>query len=318
MSTPTTSTPVLCLTMNPAVDLSTDTDRVVPTHKLRCGEMLHGAGGGGINVARVLQRLGATAHVLCPAGGPSGEWLKSRLTDEGLIASLVPIAQETRMSLTVHELSSGAEYRFVMPGPTLGEPEWQTCLQMLADWAPFPAWVVASGSLPPGAPADFYARVARLCRERGARLVLDASGPALAAALAAGVYLVKPNLRELSELLGETLDDPATWQPAAQRLVNDGSAEVVALSLGHRGALLATADGVWQADPLPVAVVSAVGAGDSFVGGLVWGLRQGLPLTQAFAWGIASGSAALLQVGHPLSGGEDIRRLQPQVVIRRL
>ena len=318
MTTPNQNLPVLCLTMNPAVDLSTGTERVVPTHKLRCGETLHAAGGGGINVARVLQRLGSAAHVLCPAGGPSGEWLKSRLADEGLGTSLVPIAQETRISLTVHELCSGAEYRFVMPGPALAEPEWQTCLQRLADWAPFPAWVVASGSLPPGVPADFYARVARLCRERGARLVLDASGPALAAALAAGVYLVKPNLRELSELLGEPLDDPATWQAAAQRLVDAGSAEVVALTLGHRGALLATADAVWQADPLPVAVVSAVGAGDSFVGGLVSALQRGKTLLDAFGWAVAAASATLLTVGTALCRAEDVHRLRAGVAITRL
>lgn len=307
--------PVLCLTMNPAVDLSTDTERVVPTHKLRCGETLHDAGGGGINVARVLQRLGGSAHALCPAGGPSGEWLKSRIADEQLPASFVAIAQETRMSLTVHELSSGAEYRFVMPGPLLAEPEWLACLQRLAERDPFPAWVVASGSLPPGAPADFYARVARLCRERGARLVLDAAGPPLSAALTEGVYLVKPNLRELGELLGETLDQPAAWEAAAQGLVNGGSAEVVALSLGHQGALLVTRDVAWRADPLAVKVVSAVGAGDSFVGGMVAALQRGETLLDAFGWAVAAASATLLTPGTALCCPNAVRDLRPQVRI---
>jgi 6-phosphofructokinase 2 len=175
--------------------------------------------------------------------------------------------------------------------------------------------VVASGSLPPGVPADFYARVARLCRDRGARLVLDASGPALAAALACGVYLVKPNLRELSELLGETLDDPGAWQAAAKRLVDDGSAEVVALSLGHRGALLTTADGAWQADALPVQVASAVGAGDSFVGGMVSALQGGEGLQTAFGWAMAAASATLLTSGTALCRAEDVRRLRGQVAI---
>ncbi len=307
--------PVLCLTMNPAVDLSTDTERVLPTHKLRCGETLHDAGGGGINVARVLLRLGGSAHALCPAGGPSGEWLKSRVADEHLPASFVPIAQETRMSLTVHELSSGAEYRFVMPGPTLAEPEWQACLHRLSDSQPFPAWVVASGSLPPGVPADFYARVARLCRERGARLVLDAAGPALAAALAEGVYLVKPNLRELGELLGQTLDEPVAWEAAARGLVDKGAAEVVALSLGHQGALLATRGGAWRADPLPVQVVSAVGAGDSFVGGMVASLQRGETLLDAFGWAMAAASATLLTAGTALCRTQDVDRLRAKVVI---
>lgn len=307
--------PVLCLTMNPAVDLSTHTERVVPTHKLRCGTTLHDAGGGGVNVARVLMRLGGAAHALCPAGGPSGEWLKSRIGDEGLAAHFVAIAQETRVSLTVHELSSGEEFRFVMPGPGLSEPEWRACLQAVLDRQPAPVWVVASGSLPPGVPVDFYAQLARLCRERGAKLVLDAAGPALAAALAEGVYLVKPNLRELSELLGEPLESPAAWRAAAKGLVDRGVAEVVALTLGHLGAMLVTREGIWCAEPLAVPVVSAVGAGDSFVGGMVWALHDGQPILDAFAWGVAAGSATLLTAGTALCCAEDVQRLRADVVV---
>lgn len=312
---PEQAPPVLCLTMNPAVDLSTDTERVVPTNKLRCGTALHDAGGGGINVARVLTRLGGAAHALCPAGGPSGEWLKGRMVDEGLTATFLPMAIETRLSFTVHEQCSGAEYRFVMPGPTLCEAEWRSCLQALMDLNPFPVWVVASGSLPPGVPVDFYAHLARLCRERGAKLVLDAAGPPLAAAMAEGVYLAKPNLRELSELVGDPLESPAAWCAAAQGLVDRGAADVVALTLGHLGAVLVTREGLWCADPLPVPVVSAVGAGDSFVGGMVWALHDGQPLLDAFAWGVAAGSATLLTAGTALCRAEDVQRLRAGVVV---
>lgn len=301
--------------MNPAVDLSTDTERVAPTEKLRCGAALHDAGGGGVNVARVLARLGGAAHALCPAGGSSGEWLKARMATEAMDATFLLLTDETRVSFTVHEQSSGAEYRFVMPGPTLSEAEWRSCLQALMDLNPFPVWVVASGSLPPGVPADFYARLACLCRERGARLVLDAAGPALAAAMAEGVYLVKPNLRELSELVGAPLESPAAWCAAAQGLVDRGAAEVVALTLGHLGAVLVTREGLWCADPLAVPVVSAVGAGDSFVGGMVWALHDGQPLLDAFAWGVAAGSATLLTAGTALCRAEDVRRLRTQVVL---
>ncbi len=301
--------------MNPAVDLSTDTERVVPTNKLRCGAALHDAGGGGINVARVLTRLGGAAHALCPAGGPSGEWLKGRMVDEGLTATFLPMAIETRVSFTVHEQCSGAEYRFVMPGPTLSDTEWRSCLQALMDLNPFPLWVVASGSLPPGVPVDFYAHLARLCRERGAKLVLDAAGTALAAAMVEGVYLVKPNLRELSELVDDPLETPGAWCAAAKGLIDQGAAEVVALTLGHLGAVLATREGVWCADPLALPVVSAVGAGDSFVGGMVWALHDGRPLLDAFAWGVASGSATLLTAGTALCRAEDVRRLRTQVVL---
>ena len=317
--TPSRTPPrIVCLTMNPSVDLATETERVVPTHKLRCSDTLHDAGGGGINVARVLTRLGGRCTALCPTGGSPGHWLERRMREEGLESVFLPVADETRVSFTVHEHSTGAEFRFVMPGPHLTEGEWRACLDHLERLADFPDLLVASGSLPPGVPTDFYARLARLCRERGARMVLDTSGPSLSAALAEGVYLFKPNLKELAELAGQALETPEQWQAAARQLVLHGQAEVVALTLGHLGALLVTRDAMWSAPPLDIPVASAVGAGDSFVGGLVWGLQQGQPLEQAFAWGIAAGSAALLSAGTGLSNLDDIRRLQPQVAIRRV
>lgn len=317
--TEATSRPhVLCLTMNPSVDLATETEAVVPTHKLRCGDTLHDAGGGGVNVARVLTRLGGHCLSVCPTGGSSGQWLQRRMREEGLDSVFLPIADETRVSFTVHEHSTGAEFRFVMPGPHLSETEWQGALRHVQGLHPFPDIVVASGSLPPGAPVDFYARLARLCRTRGARMVLDTSGPALAAALAEGVYLFKPNLKELAELAGRPLETADQWQAAARQLVIDGKAEVVALTLGHLGALLVTREAMWIAPPLDVPVASAVGAGDSFVGALVWGLQRQLPLEQAFGWGIAAGTATLLSTGTALCAPGDVQRLQAQVRVTRL
>lgn len=309
---------VLCLTMNPSVDLATETERVVPTEKLRCSETQHDAGGGGVNVARVLQRLGGRCTALCPAGGSSGQWLQERMAQEGLTTVFVPTAAETRVSFAVHEHCTGAEYRFVMPGPRLSEGEWQACLDALVTADSFPDLLVASGSLPPGVPDDFYARLARLCKQRGSRMVLDTSGPALAAAVAEGVFLVKPNLRELAALSGQPLASPAQWEAAARALVSDGRAEVVALTLGHLGALLVTRDGQWTAPPLPIEVASAVGAGDSFVAGMVWGLQEGLDLPTAFSWGVACGSAALVSTGTGLCSLADVRRLQPQVELQVL
>lgn len=318
MSTSPPAPSVLCLTMNPSVDLATETEEVVPTHKLRCSETLHDAGGGGINVARVLTQLGGRCSSVCPAGGPSGHWLRTRMEQEGLAATYLPIEQETRVSFTVREQHSGAEYRFVMPGPRLSGDEWQAALQHLEQRADFPDLLVASGSLPPGVPEDFYARLARLCRERGGRLVLDTSGPALAAALEQGVWLFKPNLKELSGLLDRRLESAEQWQAAAREVVDQGRAEVVALTLGHLGAVLATREAMWSAPALDIAIASTVGAGDSFVGGLVWALQRGLTLPTAFTWGIAAGSAALLSAGTGLGHPQDVQRLQPQVALTRV
>ncbi len=305
--------PILCLTMNPSVDVSTQAPRVVPTDKLRCGPARRDAGGGGLNVARVVQRLGGRSSALFPAGGPAGQWLVSHLEAAGLPVRRIPLAEDTRENFTVQAQDDGAEYRFVLPGPTLAEAEWRACLDAVDTLPCLPTFVVASGSLPPGVPDDFYAQLAERVRGRGARLVLDSSGPALAAAVEAGVYLVKPNLRELRDLVQRPLDTPAQWRAAAQDLVERGRAEVVALSLGERGALLVTREGVWSAEALPIAVVSSVGAGDSFVGALVWSLQQGQTPPEAFTWAMAAGSAALLTPGTGLCLKDDVHRLREQV-----
>ena len=173
----------LTLTPNPAVDLSTSVDEIVESHKLRCAAPDVHPGGGGVNVARVLHRLGADVLALHTAGGPSGERLARLLAQEQVPARALPIAGETRESFTVRETSSGREFRFVLPGPAVTEPEWQSWLEAVRALPHMPAYVVASGGLPPGTPDDFYARLARLVRERGSRLVIDSAGPPLAAAL---------------------------------------------------------------------------------------------------------------------------------------
>lgn len=306
---------VLCLTMNPSVDVSTHTDRVVPADKLRCGPAGRDAGGGGLNVASVVHRLGGHSSAIYPAGGAAGHWLTQHFERVGLPARALSIAQDTRENFTVQALDTGAEYRFVLPGPTLTEGEWQACLDAVNTWPDPLALVVASGSLPPGAPADFYARLAHAARQRGVRLVLDSSGPALAAALQAGVYLVKPNLRELRELTGMPLETPTDWRAAAQALIDRDQTEVVALTLGANGALLLSRSGAWQAEALPVEVASSVGAGDSFVGALVWALQQEKSLPESFGWAMAAGSAALLTPGTGLCLPQDVHRLQPLVQV---
>lgn len=306
-------TALLCLTMNPSVDLATETAEVLPTHKLRCSPTAHDAGGGGINVARTVVRLGGACVSLCPAGGPTGDWLRRRLAEEGMAGRFVASAEDTRVSFTVHEGRSGQEYRFVMPGPRLSETEWRACLETLGAMDPFPGLLVASGSLPPGVPDDFYAQVARLATERGSRLVLDTSGAPLDAALAAGVFLVKPNLRELSAHLGRELPDRPAQLSALRQLLATGRCSSVALSLGHRGALLATRQAAWFAPPLAIEARSAVGAGDSFVGGLVWALAAGQDWPDALVWGVACGTGALLSVSTGLCRAADAIHLKDQV-----
>lgn len=306
------------LTFNPALDLSTTTERVVDTHKLRCAPAQRHPGGGGINVARVLHRLGADCVALYPAGGPAGERLRHLLDDEQVRSRCVPIAAETRESFSVHELASGRDWRFLLPGPALLPAEWQACWDALAALAGGGGWLVVSGSLPPGAPPDCHARLAQLARERRWRLAVDTSGPALAAALAEGVYLVKPSLRELRELSGQALLAPRDWLAAARGLVHDGRAAVVALSLGAEGALLVTREAALRATGLAVHVASTIGAGDSFMAGLLWAMDAGEPPAEALRYAIGAGAAALLAPGTALCQPADVRRLHAQVRVTAL
>ncbi|MFZ5488151.1 MAG: 1-phosphofructokinase family hexose kinase [Pseudomonadota bacterium] len=311
---------ILTLTPNPALDLSTTAERVLPTHKLRCGPVTRYAGGGGVNVARLLHRMGADVAAWTLTGGPAGAKVQQLLEQEGVPALCLPIADDTRENLSVVETATGQEFRFVLPGPTLAAAEWQAVLQRLESLPSLPSalrWLVASGSLAPGMPEDFYAQAARIAQRKGARFALDSSGPALAAALQAGVALVKPSLRELRELTGQALPDAPAWQAAAQALVRSGQAELVALSLGAQGGLIASRDGVWQAPALQVPTATGTtGAGDCFLAAILWALEQGAAPPEALRWGMAAGAATLLAPGTALAQVADVQRLWPQVVVQ--
>lgn len=309
---------ILTVTLNPAIDVSTTVERIEPGAKLRCGPGRRDAGGGGINVARVVTRLGGDALAIFPAGGLTGELLTRLLAAEGVPVAATPIAGDTREDFTVVERSTGREYRFVLEGPRLAWTEWQACLDAAVQPGDAAGIVVASGSLPPGAPTDFHVRLATAAKAAGDRVILDVSGPALAAALEEGVYLIKPNLRELGELTGEGVDDPLAAMRAARAIVARGGAEVVALTLGAQGAVLVTAEATLRSPALPVIPVSTVGAGDSFLGGLVQALASGANLQDAFRLGMACGAAALLSPGTGLCEPAEVARLLPLVQIEPL
>ena len=309
---------IVTLTPNPALDLSTSVERVAPTFKLRCTSVHRDPGGGGINVARVVKRFGGEVEAIFPAGGFTGGLLRRLVEDEGISARVIEVEGETREDFSVTETGTGAQYRFVLPGHALREAEWRACLAALADTTPAPAFVVGSGSLLPGVPDDFYAQAAVIARRLGARFLLDTSGPPLAAAVAAGVDLIKPNLHEMCELAGTPLDNDADYIAAARKFIGAGRIRVVALSLGHLGALLVTRDEALRAPALRIEPRSTVGAGDSFLGAIAFGLASGESLEDAFRRGVAAGTAALISAGTSLCQPADVRRLSAEVTIEWL
>lgn len=305
---------ILTLTLNPTVDVAADADRVQPVRKVRTRGETFDPGGGGVNVARVLKALGADPVAAILAGGVSGRFLEELLDEGGVARRSVPIAGRTRISHTVHDLSAAQEYRFVPEGPEIAVSEWQAALALLE--AEPADWVVASGSLPRGVPADLYARAATIAARRGQRFVLDTSGAPLKAALGTGLALIKPSRGEFEALVGRPLPEAAEQYAAAQTLVRQGAAGLVAVTLGHEGALLAGPGGLLLRLPaLPVRALGAVGAGDSFLAAMVLALSRGEDPREAFAWGMAAGAAAVTQPGTAHPRRADVEALRRTIVL---
>lgn len=287
---------LITLTLNPALDLDADADEVVPTHKIRMHHEHADPGGGGVNVARVLHELGADVVAILAAGGASGRVLEEMLDEAGVARRSVLIRGRTRVSLNVLDQHTGLGYRFVPEGPTLSETEF--CEFLAAAEAAQGDWVVASGSLPNGVPDDTYARLAEIAVAKGQRFVLDTSGQALKLALDhGGLTLVKPSLNELEHLVGRELRDPAAQDAEAMALVRSGATEMVATTLGHEGALLATRDGVLRMPAMAVPMHSSVGAGDAFLAAMTLAFACGSGPIEALAWGTAAGASVIACAG---------------------
>jgi 6-phosphofructokinase 2 len=306
--------PIATVTMNPAIDVSTGVGRVLADRKLRCGAPRYEPGGGGINVARAVRKLGGEATAIFPAGGPAGRLLAALLSREGVPRIAVEIVGWTRENLNVLEEETGRQFRFVLPGPALAEREWRQCLETLEALDSFPEFLVASGSLPPGVPEDFSLRLAALARRRRARLVLDSSGAALSRAAQERVFLCKPSLREFEQMTGETGADESRVRELAREIVERGWCEVLVLSLGSGGALWTTRSEQERLTAPAVPVASTVGAGDSMVAGIVLSLSRGRALGEAVRFGVAAASAAVMNPGTELCRREDAERLFGQVV----
>jgi len=302
---------VRTLTLNPSIDLSSDVVKVEPVVKLRTTNEEIDAGGGGINVARVLHGLGTAVEAVYLAGGANGHVLDHVLERMGLPHESVPIAGDSRMSHTIHETSTGEEYRFVPEGPLVSAAEVEAAIAAATDCAS--PWFVASGSLPRGVGADIYARVhGRLGPD--IHFVVDTSGKALGEALAAGgIAVVKASREEFAEATGKSFADVRAVAAEARALVAAGKAQMVSVTFGLDGAVLADGDGAWFSPALPVEQKSTVGAGDSFLGGMLHALVEGLGPGEALRWGTAAGGATVAGAGPGLCTGEEVRALLPRI-----
>lgn len=304
---------IVSIAMNPSIDKSATVERVIAERKLYCKMPTYEPGGGGVNVSRAIKKLGGESKLLYPSGGFSGQILNDLLEKEKIDHNPFSINGAIRENLIILEESTGLQYRFSMPGPVLREEEWLRCLEELRNIKPEPDYIVASGSLPFGVPEDFYALIARIGKEKSIRVIVDAPAKNLKPVLNEGVYLIKPNIREFREIFNGKIREEPQVKERAKAIVEAGQSEVVVISLGAGGVILAFDGTIEHILAQAVPVISKVGAGDSMVAGIVLSLARGMGEYQAIKFGVAAGTAAVMTPGTELCRREDTERLYQEM-----
>jgi 6-phosphofructokinase 2 len=303
---------ILTITPNPTLDVTATIDKLRPQQKLRCGPPRYDPGGGGVNVSRVIKELDGESRAFVCLGGSTGTQVQRLLDEREIDVEIWPMAGETRTSLTVMEASTGLHYRFVLPGPE--QPEHQSA-RLLARLSEVIAggyrFVVASGSLPPGIPEDFYGRLTQRANAHGAKLILDTHGAALEAAVSARPYIIRLNHYEAQELIGGEAEVAA--HDLARQLIERHAAQIAIVTIGEHGAIVATADRQVEIRPPRVTVHSTVGAGDSFVGALTIALARGWPIEDAAGYGVAAAAAAVTTEATELCHADKVAALYAQI-----
>lgn len=320
MPRPQAQAPILTVTLNPALDLSTAADDVRPNLKLRCDKPVADPGGGGINVSRAIKLLGGESTAMVALGGATGIRLAEMLRADGLSLVRLTAPGETRQSLAVTDRATGSQYRFVMPGPEWHRAHVADMMSAIAEAARAGGWVVLSGSNPPGVPEGFSQMLTVRLKGGRAKLVVDTSGASLVALAGSStpVDVLRMDSHEAEGLAGRSLPLRSDSAAFAAGLVKDGAARSVIVARGADGSVIAGQDGAWHAEAADVPVVSAVGAGDSFVAGFVLAMARDWPVPDALALGAAAASAAVTTPATELCHAHDVERLYAQKVVTRL
>jgi 1-phosphofructokinase family hexose kinase len=311
-----TAPPIATVTLNPALDEALAIDALVLGAENRCTLDAIDPGGKGINASRVIHRLGRPTTAYGFAGGVTGGLLRERLHAEGLELAFDEVEQLTRLNVMLYERGSGRRSRLYLPGARV-EPAQAAALIARLERRVAGSIVVFGGSVPPGLPAAIYRDAANALRERGIRSIVDTSGDALAAVLAARPLLIKPNVEEAEALLGRALPDDGAALRAARELRERGP-EYVVISQGAAGAVGVGPEGAWKAVPPAIVACSTVGSGDSMIAGLAIGFNEGRGFVEALRLGTATGAATAMVAGTHLCGAAQVAELLPQVRVSAL
>jgi 6-phosphofructokinase 2 len=299
---------IITITFSPSIDKSASVTALIPEKKLKCSYPKQEPGGGGINVARVISKLGGDVMAVFPSGGYTGIFFNHLLEKEKVPFAIVETKNETRENFVILDESTGKQYRFGMPSNALLESEWKACLRIIENHKNTD-FIVASGSLPSGVPHDIYAQLAKIAKSNKAKFIVDTSGEALKQAVDEGVYLLKPNIEELGLLVGIENLTIADAKRTAKELILKKNCEIIVVSLGSEGAMLVTKSSAYIVKPPKVEVKSTVGAGDSMVAGIVFSLSNGKNMKESLQYGVACGTATTMNTGTELCKKEDVEKL---------
>jgi 6-phosphofructokinase 2 len=307
---------VAVLTLNPSLDVSYEVPALIPDQKSHATHTRYDPGGNGVNVGRMLKVLGVPAQSYCLIAGEIGLFIERALQREVDAPHCTEVPGETRVNCTLIQTEPRIQYEVTASGPVVPTTALAAVEAAFLQGADR-GFGVLTGSLPPGVPADTYARLVRRLNDQGARAVVDAQPAFLEAVIQAGPFLVKPNRHELEVLCGCRLGGREAVLRQAREVQRSG-VQWVCVSLGAEGAILIGADAAYEAPAPAIAVRSTVGAGDSMLAGLVSGFWRGLDSAAALRIGVACGSGTAEKPGTMLCTAGDVDRLSPAISVRRL
>lgn len=304
---------ILAITLNPALDFATSVPRITANEKLYCGPARVDPGGGGVNVARAIGKLGGTATAFTVTGGATGARLLQLLSEEpGVVVLPFPVNGETRFSFAVADGQTGDQLRFSLPGEALTATERTQLLAAIREAALRDGYVVLSGGVAPGLPDDFPQRVQNEIRTKTQRLVIDTSRAPLRVLIdtpLAPLFLLRVDQMEAARAAEHEMDTLADSLTFARALVARGVSTHVVTGRGSEGSLMVTSDKAYLCHAPQVPVRSKIGAGDAFVGAMVLAFSRGEPPDQALRWGVAAASATVSTQGTALFERETVTEL---------
>ncbi len=308
---------IVSVTLNPTVDRTLFVDGLRVHDTNRTIRIETDAGGKGLNVSRIIRAVGGRTTAVAVLAGDTGAFIEGVLHRENVPLLAIRVPGETRMNVSIEDLSGQPPTTFNAPGALVSETAWHELLFDCENLAKSASWVCLSGSLPPGAPRDAYVQLLELFRAQGVSVCVDADGEPMLLALNAVPDFVKPNQSEVGRLLGRAVTDLEDALGAAQTL-SDRGIRFAMVSMGALGAALVAEGKRFVAESPKIDPKSTIGSGDSTIGGFLASLERGESAGDALRWGCAAGAATALSDGTAIGTREDIERLFTNVLVREI